>query len=124
MKARAIKKSCFITIGEQPWRGVRHHKDTETQGGRSNRGTDIEIRFLISLSVPESSSIAPASFVSLCLCCVLSPYVVRKSHGCERTNHIPSDVDLPPMTAEACRRRLRMVIAVPVFTPRCHLKRA
>jgi len=30
-----------------------HHKDTETQRGRSNRGTDIEIRLLISLSVPR-----------------------------------------------------------------------
>src|SRR5262245_39541753 len=55
---------------------------------------------------------------------MLPPYVVRKSHSCQRANHIPSDVDLPPMTAEACGRRLRMVIAVPVFTPRCHLKRA
>src|SRR5262245_51806502 len=33
---------------------------------RSNRVTDIEIRLLISLSVPESSSIAPG--LSLCLC--------------------------------------------------------
>src|SRR5262245_53732887 len=29
-------------------------------GGRSSRGTDIEIRFLISFSVPESPSIPPA----------------------------------------------------------------
>jgi hypothetical protein len=29
-------------------------------GFGSNRGTDIEIRLLVSLSVPESSSIAPA----------------------------------------------------------------
>src|SRR5262247_2834072 len=36
----------------------RKHKDAE--GRRSNRGTDIEIRLLISLSVPELSSIAPA----------------------------------------------------------------
>src|SRR5262249_53994870 len=39
---------------------------TKTQrhkGGRSNRGTDIEIRLLMSLSVPESSSIAPVPFV-------------------------------------------------------------
>src|SRR5215831_784952 len=28
--------------------------------GRSNRGTDTEIRLLISVSVPESTSIAPA----------------------------------------------------------------
>src|SRR5262245_50601952 len=43
-----------------------NHKDTETQWGRSNRGTDIEIRLLISLSVPESSSIAtsPLSFLT------------------------------------------------------------
>ena len=34
-------------------------------GGRSNRGTDIEIRFSISLSVPESSSIAPAPELSI-----------------------------------------------------------
>src|SRR5262249_49561569 len=49
----------------------KKHRDTKTQrhkGGRSNRGTDIEIRLLISLSVPESSSIAPAPFVPLCLC--------------------------------------------------------
>src|SRR5215475_8473644 len=39
--------------------------NTKTQEDRSNRGTDIEIRLLISLSVPESSSIAP---VPLCLC--------------------------------------------------------
>jgi len=31
-----------------------------TQRGPEQSGTDIEIRFLISLSVPESSSIAPA----------------------------------------------------------------
>src|SRR5262249_56161028 len=41
--------------------------DTKEQGGRgSNRGTDIEIRLLISLSVPELSSIAPVP--PLCLC--------------------------------------------------------
>src|SRR5262249_13416611 len=36
---------------------VKKHRDTKGTG--SNRGTDIEIRLLISLSVPESSLIAP-----------------------------------------------------------------
>src|SRR5215471_12794292 len=48
--ARRIS-ACFMRV-------TVNHQDTKTQRGRSNRGTDIEIRLLISLSVPELSSIA------------------------------------------------------------------
>src|SRR5262245_12401344 len=51
--------------------------------GRSNRGTDIEIRLLISSSVPESSSIAPASFEessNFKICLISSSGLIMKKH--------------------------------------------
>src|SRR5262245_48188033 len=43
----------------------KRHRDTKGTGAIG--GQTFEIRLLISLSVPESSSIAPVPFVSLCL---------------------------------------------------------
>jgi hypothetical protein len=58
---------------------TQRHKGT---GDRSNRGTDIEIRLSISLSVPESSSIAPVlcAFVSLCLFLLLPGCLVGPNY--------------------------------------------
>ena len=57
-------------------------------------------------------------------CPQLPSDVAGETHHFERTNHVPADIDLPPMTAETCGGRLRVVIAVPVFAPRRDLKRA
>ena len=54
----------------------------------------------------------------------LSSYIARKPHQLEPANHVPADIDLPPMTAEARRSRTSVMIAVPVLAPRCDLQRA
>src|SRR5262245_29903893 len=53
---------CFAIVREDT---LGTTKTQRHKGGRSNRGTDIEICFSISLSVPESSPIAR---LPLCLC--------------------------------------------------------
>src|SRR5262249_16796613 len=57
-----LRERCFFVMNMFSPLLTRKHRDTK-KGDRSNRGTDIEIRLLISLSVPESSSIAPVPFL-------------------------------------------------------------
>src|SRR5215472_9665409 len=54
---------------------------------------------------------------------LLPPHVPRKPDAFQPLDHIPPDIHLPPVPAELRRRRLRMVIPMPVLAPRRHLQR-
>lgn len=47
----------------------------------------------------------------------LNPHVFGESQGLQRANHVPADVDLPPVTAEAGGGGAGVMVAVPVFAP-------
>ena len=52
------------------------------------------------------------------------PYVRRKAKRLQPTDNVPADIHLPPVSAEACRRRIRVMIPVPVLSPRSDLQGA
>ena len=68
--------------------------------------------------VPTSAIRYPPSNISL------NSNVCRESYRLKTPNHIPADIDLPPVAAEAGRSRTRVMITVPVFAPGRYLKRA
>src|SRR4029453_706473 len=47
----------------------------------------------------------------------------REAERAHSTDEVPPDIHLPPMAAEACRCGVRMMISVPVFSPRSDLQR-
>jgi len=47
----------------------------------------------------------------------------HETDSAQRPNSIPAEINLPPTAAEASRCRLRVVIAMPVLTPRGKLER-
>src|SRR5262245_45157667 len=54
----------------------------------------------------------------------LRSHIRSKSYRPKTANHIPADIDLPPVAAETRRSRTSVMIAVPVFAPCRYLERA